>query len=101
MKKTKLAVAAFIGLFAATACSSQASDGGNAAQAPSNDSAGAVVKTMINIRYIDEDSVSAHYNLAKDFKEASIRAFSRLEAAQQTKAKEIQTFGSQVEQKMR
>lgn len=55
----------------------------------------------VNIRYIDEDSISANYNLAKDFKEASIAAFSRLEAAQQQKTREIQNFGSQIESKMK
>lgn len=99
MKKTKLAVACLVALISATACSNANTDqvSANAARV---DSTGAPVQT-INIRYIDEDSVSAHYNLAKDFKEASIRAFSRLEAAQQAKAKEIQSFGAQVEQKMR
>jgi len=55
----------------------------------------------INIRYIDADSVSAHYNLAKDFKESSLRAFSKLENIQQSKAAEIQRFGAKIEENMR
>lgn len=61
----------------------------------------AAIPTTLNIRYIDGDSVTAHYNLAKDFKEASIRAFSKIENIRQAKAAEIQKFASQVEQKAR
>lgn len=100
MKHLTLAVVALIALFAVCSCNNSATESSNVEAGV--DSTGAPVKkTLVNIRYIDEDSVSAHYNLAKDFKEASIRAFSRLEAAQQSKAKEIQQFGSQIEQKMR
>lgn len=69
-----------------------------------NDSKPAAKKeaaATINIRYIDADSVSAHYNLAKDFKESSLRAFSKLESIQQSKAAEIQRFGSKIEDNMR
>lgn len=55
----------------------------------------------INIRYIDEDSIMANYNLAKDFKEASIRAFSKVESARQSRATELQKFGTQIEEKAR
>lgn len=57
--------------------------------------------SSLNIRYIDGDSIAAHYNLAKDFKEMSIRTYSKLENVQRSKAAEIQKFGSQIEQKMR
>jgi outer membrane protein len=65
-----------------------------------NDST-ATAGTALNIRFIDGDSVTAHYNLALDFKEASIRTMSKLENAQRAKAAEIQKFGSQIEQKMK
>lgn len=65
-----------------------------------NDST-AISGSALNIRYIDGDSVTAHYNLALDFKEASIRTMSKLENAQRAKAAEIQKFGSQIEQKMK
>lgn len=55
----------------------------------------------INIRYIDGDSIAEHYNLAKDFKEFSLRAYSNLENAQRSKAAEIQKFGASIEEKMR
>lgn len=56
---------------------------------------------LLNIRYIDADSVSAHYNLAKDFKEISIRSISKLENATQSRQSEINRFGAQIEDKMR
>ncbi len=102
MKKTKIAVSALIVMLAAAACSKTDNASSSAAatsQVSSEKAEG--TPTSINIRYIDEDSLSAHYNLAKDFKEASIRAYSKLESAQQSKAKEIQTFGTQIEEKMR
>lgn len=101
MKKTKIAVSALIVMLAAAACSKtdNASSSAVTSQVSSEKAEG--TPTSINIRYIDEDSLSAHYNLAKDFKEASIRAYSKLESAQQSKAKEIQTFGTQIEEKMR
>lgn len=60
-----------------------------------------VAGSTINIRYIDGDSIAASYNLAKDFKEASIRTMNKLENAQRAKAAEIQKFGTQIEEKMR
>lgn len=97
-----IAVSALALMFGTVACSNNDSDKQEATAAGAKtESKSDAVPASINIRYIDEDSLSAHYNLAKDFKEASIRAFSRLEGIQQSKAKEIQTFGSQIESKMR
>lgn len=53
-----------------------------------------------NFRYIDADSVSAAYNLAKDFKEAALRTYSKLENAQNAKAAEIQRLAQQIQQNM-
>lgn len=53
----------------------------------------------LNIRFIDGDSVAEHYNLAKDFREVQLRALSKLDAAGQSKAKNIQTFAAQVQEK--
>lgn len=101
MKKTKIAVSALIVMLAAAACSKTDNASSSAATSQVSSEKAEGTPTSINIRYIDEDSLSAHYNLAKDFKEASIRAYSKLESAQQSKAKEIQTFGTQIEEKMR
>lgn len=54
----------------------------------------------LNIRYVDMDSVSANYNLAKDLQEAHMRAISRLNSAQQQKAGEIQKVAGQIQQKV-
>lgn len=69
------------------------------AVADTTDSIGFAPST--NIRYIDEEELLSEYNLAKDFKEASIRAMSKLEAAQQTRANDLQQLQSQIENKMR
>ena len=101
MKKTYFAAAAFLLAVSAISCSGSKSDASSALQAKNDSNVTTDKATSVNIRYIDEDSVSMHYNLAKDLKEASIRAYSKLEGAQQSKAKEIQAFGQQIEQKMR
>ncbi len=81
---------------AATSCSDKSQP--SVASAPLN-SDGSVA--TLNIRYVDMDSINANYNLAKDFQELYLRSLSKLDNAQQSKAAEIQRFGSQIEQKMR
>ncbi len=54
----------------------------------------------VNIRYIDADSIAAHYNLAKDFKEAQIRSFSKIDNAQRTRGAELQKIGNSIQQKV-
>lgn len=80
-------------------CSDNDADKNDTAKTPAAKAADG--KSLPNIRYIDGDTVSAHYNLAKDFQEASLRAMSRIDAARQSKAKEIQSLASQIEQKGR
>lgn len=98
MKKLALSLAVLFGL-AAAACSSNSGSNGAAEQPRS--AADSATTTSLNIRYIDEDSLTARYNLAIDIKEVSIRAYSKLENAQQSRAAEIQRFGAQIEEKMR
>lgn len=104
----KLAISAstlLLSLFAITATScggSSSSD--SAAGAPIQQAVpadGATTTTSLNIRYIDSDSLMTHYNLAKDFQEASMRAVSKIESARQAKANEIQKFAAAIEQKAR
>ncbi len=74
----------------------------------SNDSANSSAPTatadqpvaMINIRYIDADSIAAHYNLAKDFKEAQMRQVSKIDNAQRSRGAEIQKLANQIQQKI-
>lgn len=99
MKKTVKASLLMMAAVLFTACGNKTESG----SAVSNNAPAAEAKTEINvnIRYIDEDSITANYNLAKDFREASIRAFSKLESARNSRAQEIQRFGGQIEEKMR
>lgn len=103
----KLAVSAsslLLSLFAlsATSCGGQSSnDAAAGAPAPQAAAADGASSTNLNIRYIDSDSLMAHYNLAKDFQEASMRAVSKMESARQSKASEIQKFAAAIEQKGR
>lgn len=97
MKKTAFSLVLILGL-CAVSCS-----GDKSTPAPTaGDSASAAPSTpTLNIRYIDADTITARYNLAQDFKEVSLRAFSKLDNAQQSRAAEIQRFGQQIEEKMR
>lgn len=99
-----LAIAAKAMMFAAT-ISFASCQGSNektvTTETPANAEAEQAAPSGLNIRFIDGDSIAAHYNLAKDFKEMSIRTYSKLENAQRSRAAEIQKFGSQIEEKMR
>lgn len=97
MNKLALSLAVIAGLVAAACNGNQNGSTAAIPAAPSSDS----TAPAMNIRYIDADSVAAHYNLAKDLSEMQIRTFSKLENARQSRATEIQRFGQQIEQKMR
>ncbi len=97
MNKLALSLAVIAGIVASACSGNQSASTGNApSAAPAEATA-----TTLNIRYIDADSITLHYNLAKDLNELQIRAFSKLENARQSRATEIQRFGQQIEQKMR
>ena len=98
MKKPALSLVLLLGI-AAASCSNGNSGAGTAPAADANNVASA--SATLNIRYIDLDSVGTHYNLAKDFREMTLRAVSKIENAQQSKAAEIQRFGQQIEDKMK
>lgn len=102
----KLAISAstlLLSLMALSTTSCGGSTANNAAEAPARTAAadGEGAPTSLNIRYIDSDSLMTHYNLAKDFQEASMRAVSKIESARQAKASEIQKFAAAIEQKGR
>ena len=54
----------------------------------------------LNIRYIDADSIAAHYNLAKDFSEAQLRSISKIDNAQRTRGAELQKLANSIQQKV-
>lgn len=62
---------------------------------------GATTSPSINIRYIDGDSVLAHYQFAKDLQDATMRAVQRIDNARNSKGSEIQKFAASIEQKAR
>jgi outer membrane protein len=84
--------------FVAVSCSSN-NDAANSASS-STSAASADKAGLVNIRYIDADSIAAHYNLAKDFKEAQLRSFSKIDNAQRSRGAELQKLGNSIQQKM-
>lgn len=84
-------------IFSLAACNNTKEDAaGTAATTTAADPA-----TLPNIRYIDSDTVSAYYNLAKELQENALRSMSRIENTRQSKATEIQKLAAQIEQKAR
>ena len=107
MKKATLTVktaiasmALAISALTVASCSNNADGAGDTAT-PAPSPAAEGTPGTLNIRYIDGDSISEYYNLAKDLKEQSVRAFSRLENEQNARAAAIQKLAQQIDEKMR
>ena len=89
---TKLALFAAVLLMAsATSC--------NDKPAETPKAAGGTGLENLKIRYIDEDSIMANYNLAKDINEAMLRRQNQFDAAQKQRGNEISKFGNAMQQK--
>jgi outer membrane protein len=88
---TKLALLAAVMMLAATSCNDK-----QVAEAPK---AGGTAVENLKIRYIDEDSIMANYNLAKDINEAMLRRQNQFDAAQKQRGNEISKFGNAMQQK--
>lgn len=73
----------------------------NAAPAADSTQKADDVKTTLNIRFIDADSVSANYTLAKEFQESALQSLNKIESVRQARASEIQKLGASIEQKAR
>ncbi len=98
MKKLALAGSALM-LFAATAlisCSPK-----DSAQAPQQIASNDTQNAGLNIRFIDLDSISANYNLVKDYNEINIRTMSKLDNAQRAKQAELQKRAAEIDNKMK
>jgi len=98
MKNFALCAKSFMLIFALFAASCSNSNDSTNASAPAATADQPVA--MINIRYIDADSIAAHYNLAKDFKEAQMRQVSKIDNAQRSRGAEIQKLANQIQQKI-
>lgn len=104
MKKIIFATLSLGALLSSTAIVSCASDEEKAETAAPVTAAAegkAAESGILKIRYIDGDSVTANYNFAKDLKESAVRAYSKLEAAQQSRQNDLQTFGKSIDSKMK
>ena len=89
---TKLALFVAVVLMAsATSCDNKPAEAPKAANGPALEN--------LNIRYIDEDSIMANYNLAKDINEAMLRRQNQYDAAQKQRSNEIGKFGNAMQQK--
>ena len=89
---TKLALFAAVVLMAsASSCNNKPADTPKAA--------GGAALENLKIRYIDEDSIMANYNLAKDINEAMLRRQNQYDAAQKQRGNEISKFGNAMQQK--
>ena len=89
---SKLALFAAVMLMAATSCNEK-----QTAEAPK--AGGGAALENLKIRYIDEDSIMANYNLAKDINEAMLRRQNQYDAAQKQRGNEISKFGNAMQQK--
>lgn len=65
------------------------------------DTTAAPLHGQINARYLDEERLMSEYSLAKDFQESITRLQSKLMSAQESRAREIQQLGVQIETKMK
>lgn len=96
MKKMKLAGGALMA-FAAVMMSSCGNQAANQAEAQ----AAGQQPTALNIRYIDLDSITANYNLVKDYNEINIKTMSRLDNAQRAKQAELQKRANEIQNKLK
>lgn len=67
-------------------------------QAPATESA---TQAGLNIRYIDLDTISEHYQLVKDYNAKSLQTVSSIENAQRTEQAKLQKRASEIENKAR
>ena len=88
------------GAMLASCGGSASSDAANAPAASGSNAAQAAPAT-VNIRYIDADSVSANYTLAKEFQELTLSSLSKIESTEQARGAEIQKLMQQIDHKSR
>ena len=79
MKKFFLIASASLLILSTAACSSNGNTADSAAQDSTAVKSATPFEAQTNIRYIDMDSITAHYNLASDYKEWLVKETDRLE----------------------
>ena len=96
MKKTALCAKSLMLMLAvaAVSCSS-----GKEEAVPAAATADKAATAAVNIRYIDADSIAAHYNLAKDFKEAQLRQINKIDNAQRTRTSNCRSSATRYSRK--
>lgn len=98
MNKSTLTVKILIGamtLFAAS-CSNKS---GNEEQVVSKIKSDSISIAGVNIRYVDYDSLTAQYDLAKEINEMGVKLMNQYHAQERQKQQEIQTLGAEIERK--
>lgn len=95
LNKLASLVLMFMSVAMITSCADGKKESVNAESAES----GKEAAPQMVIRYIDEDSLLAQYNLAKDINEAMLRRTNQFDAEQQRRARDIQKFAGDMEQK--
>lgn len=97
MTKASISVKALLGALAlcAVSCGKTATSP-EVASSPSNDSTGTAV---INIRYIDYDSLLSQYTLAQEIAAASQKLMLQYQAQERQKQQELQNLGAEIERK--
>ena len=75
----------------------------NSAQSPAQANAESTAANAagLNIRFIDLDSISANYQLVKDYNVVNLRTMSKLENAQRAKQGELQKRAAEIENKVK
>lgn len=96
MKKLALALLALIAL-CTTSCGDKASE---TEKAPSGTQQGEAFASISNIRYIDEDSIRAHYQLSKETDEEAKKLFLELQQLQASLGQQLQSYENQINQKL-
>ncbi len=92
MKKIAFIASTMLLMFATMACSNEETTTAPVKQAES-------YPTTTNIRYIDMDSITEHYNLAKDYKEWLLKENERLESQIRSLYASVQKFEAECQKK--
>ena len=93
LNRFSMAATVFALVLMAVSCNEKAPKAASAASTPAS------AMEKMTIRYVDEDSIMANYNLAKDINEAMLRKQNQFDAAQAQRSNEINKFANTMQQK--